>query len=65
MHINTFFFFFFLLFHLVQQSSDNTQESRRNLCAEQGKKILGFNASVIVNKYKSCTYSLARHYGKE
>ena len=28
---------FFLLFHLVQQSSDNTQESRRNLCAEQGR----------------------------
>ena len=26
---------FFLLFHLFQQSSDNTQESRRNLCAEQ------------------------------
>ena len=28
---------FFLLFRLVQQSSDNTQESRRNLCAEQGQ----------------------------
>ena len=31
--------FFLLLFHLVQQSSDS-QESRRNLCAEQGQKIL-------------------------
>ena len=27
----------YLLFHLVQQSSDNTQESRWNLCAEQGR----------------------------
>ena len=27
----------YLLFHLVQHSRDNTQESRRNLCAEQGQ----------------------------
>ena len=30
-------FLFIYYFILVQQSSDNTQESRRNLCAEQGQ----------------------------
>jgi len=32
-------FIFIFLFHLVLQTSDNTQESRRNLCAEQGRNF--------------------------
>ena len=37
------FYFIISLFHIVQQTSDNTQESQRNLCAEQGRFYIFFN----------------------